>query len=130
SYVDNPQSNGLVQYRLKQVDFDGTYDYSQVVEVNIGAPAKFELAQNYPNPFNPTTKIKFALPLDSKVVLEVYNIVGQKVTTLINNESKEAGYHEVNFNASSAAGGLSSGVYLYKLTTENFTSTKKFVFMK
>jgi hypothetical protein len=79
---------------------------------------------------NPSTTIKYALPSDSKVILEVYNIVGQKVTTLINNEIKEAGYHQINFNASSVAGGLSSGIYIYKITTDNFTSTKKFVFMK
>ncbi|NCS89039.1 MAG: T9SS type A sorting domain-containing protein [Ignavibacteria bacterium] len=130
SFTDKNLLPGKYIYRLKQIDFDGTYSYSFEVEVEVevelNIPTKFELYQNYPNPFNPSTTIKFGLPKDSKVVLDVYNIVGQKVTTLINNESKEAGYHQVNFNASS----LSSGIYLYKLTTDNFTSIKKFVLMK
>jgi hypothetical protein len=89
-------------------------------------PTEFALYQNYPNPFNPSTTIKFALPMDSKVTLKVYNIVGQKVTTLINNEIKEAGYHQVSFNANE----LATGIYIYRLTANDFTSTKKFVLMK
>ncbi|MDP2304044.1 MAG: T9SS type A sorting domain-containing protein [Ignavibacteria bacterium] len=131
SFIDESVKNGKYSYRLKQIDFNGKFSYSDEVEVELyNIPTEFALYQNYPNPFNPSTTIKYALPSDSKVILEVYNIVGQKVTTLINNESKEVGYHEVSFNASSAAGGLSSGIYIYKITTDNFTSTKKFVFMK
>jgi flagellar hook assembly protein FlgD len=83
------------------------------------------LEQNYPNPFNPSTTIKFGLPTDSKVVLEVYNIIGEKVKTLVN-KSISAGYHEVEFTGTA----LPSGIYIYKLATEGFTSTKKFVLMK
>jgi hypothetical protein len=126
SFNDENVSAGKYIYRLKQIDFDGSYEYSNEIEVEIALPVEFALYQNYPNPFNPSTTIKYALPTDLKVTLEVYNIVGQKVTTIINNESKEAGFHEVNFNGVS----LSSGIYFYKLTTENFSSTKKFVLLR
>lgn len=96
------------------------------VEELKNAAQGFFLEQNYPNPFNPSTTIKYTLPKDSKVTLEVYNIVGQKVTTIINNENIEAGNHQINFKGAS----LSSGIYLYKLTTDKFTSIKKFVLMK
>jgi hypothetical protein len=83
------------------------------------------LNQNYPNPFNPTTTISFTIPSTSNVSLKVFNILGKEVATLVN-ESKSAGNYSINFNAS----GLSSGVYFYQLTTDNFTSTKKFILMK
>ncbi|MDP2303958.1 MAG: GLUG motif-containing protein [Ignavibacteria bacterium] len=127
SFTDKSTTTGKFAYRLKQIDNDGKYSYSDIVEVELNnIPTEFALYQNYPNPFNPSTTIKYALPMDSKVVLEVYNIVGQKVKTLINNENKEAGYHQVNFNANE----LATGIYIYRLTANNFTSTKKFVLMK
>jgi hypothetical protein len=123
----NLNLNLNLTYRLKQIDIDGKFTYSDVVEVEVNnMPTEFALYQNYPNPFNPSTTIKFALPMDSKVTLKVYNIVGQKVTTLINNESKEAGYHQVNFNANE----LATGIYIYRLTANDFTSIKKFVVLK
>ncbi|MDP2363716.1 MAG: T9SS type A sorting domain-containing protein, partial [Ignavibacteria bacterium] len=125
SYVDNPQSNGLVQYRLKQVDFDGTYDYSQVVEVNIGAPAKFELAQNYPNPFNPVTSISFSIPSASSVKLTIYNQIGEKVAELLN-ENLEPGVYSYNWNASKQA----SGIYFYELQANEFKSVRKMTLIK
>ncbi|MCK5277802.1 MAG: T9SS type A sorting domain-containing protein, partial [Cyclobacteriaceae bacterium] len=88
-------------------------------------PDKYVLHQNYPNPFNPNTIIKFALPQDSKVNLTVFNILGEKVVQLINQEMK-AGYHEYKFDASNFA----SGVYLYSITAGEFIEIKKMVLMK
>lgn len=114
-----------LQYRLKQIDFDGKFEYSNIVEVNVEAPAKLVLYQNSPNPFNPTTEIKFALPKLSNVELSIYNMLGEKIQTLANG-MMNAGEHKVAFNASN----LSSGVYLYKLTTDNVTSVRKMILMK
>jgi hypothetical protein len=88
-------------------------------------PKKYALEQNYPNPFNPATNIKFSLAKSGYVKLEVYNLIGQKVAEVVNG-NMNAGVHQVNFDAE----GLSSGVYVYKLTTPEFTSSKKLVIMK
>ena len=88
-------------------------------------PQEYILSQNYPNPFNPSTQIQYALPEATEVTLEVFNSVGQKVMELVNGQ-KSAGYHTATFDAS----GLSSGVYLYKLTTPSFTETKKMLLIK
>ncbi len=89
------------------------------------APKEFALFQNYPNPFNPNTTIKFSLPAKINLTLSVYNIIGQKIADLFKGELDE-GYHDVTFNAS----GLSSGVYFYKIESENFNSIKKMILMK
>jgi hypothetical protein len=91
-----------------------------------GIPQKFALEQNYPNPFNPTTTIRFDVAKSTNVTLKVYNILGQVVATLMNNQPVTAGYHSVEFNASS----LASGIYLYRLEYNGMTSTKKMVLMK
>ncbi len=88
-------------------------------------PREFSLTQNYPNPFNPTTTINYSLPTNQNVKLEVYDILGKRVTTLIN-EMKSAGYHSVNFNASN----LSSGIYIYRIQAGNFINTKKMLIMR
>lgn len=88
-------------------------------------PSEFDLKQNYPNPFNPTTVIEFSLPVKSKVVLSVYNILGEKIVTLVN-EEKDAGNYHVPFNANN----LSSGIYLYKLQANGFIQTKKMILLK
>ena len=125
SFTDNSAISGKYSYRLKQIDVDGKFEYSDVAEVTIGAPGKFELLQNYPNPFNPTTQISFALPLAAKVNLSVFNMLGQKVEELANH-TFEAGVHAVQFNAAS----YSSGIYFYKLTTGNFLQIKKMMLLK
>jgi hypothetical protein len=109
TFVDDKVVAGDYEYRLKQVDFDGRFSYSDAVEVNF-IVADFELQQNYPNPFNPTTNIRFGLAADSKVMLTVYNVLGQEVTTLVN-DVLPAGYHDVKFNAMD----LHSGVYFARL---------------
>ncbi len=116
---------GKYFYRLKQVDIDGTFEYSDVVEVNIGTPIEFELDQNFPNPFNPTTSIQFNLPKDSQVKLSVFNVLGGKVAELLNKKIT-SGYHSVHFDASH----LNSGLYLYSIQTDDFSETKKMLLMK
>jgi hypothetical protein len=121
---------GSYSYRLKQVDFNGSNEYSPIVNVVVSAPNEFSLSQNYPNPFNPSTKIDFSIAVDSKVTLKVFNMLGQQVA-LLANEDLKAGLHSLDFDAS----GFNSGIYFYTLKTENsnarnFTSTKKMVLMK
>jgi hypothetical protein len=117
-------------YRLKQIDFNGTFEYSNVVNLGFTLPLEFALEQNYPNPFNPTTNIVYAVPVKSTVTLDVYNLIGQKVVSLFDGEV-EAGKHTAQFNAAS----MSSGMYFFKLTAvgENgaqFTSSKKMTLLK
>jgi len=112
-------------YRLKQVDLDGTFEYSSSVEVDGVTPAEFGLKQNYPNPFNPSTKIGFTLPTESNVKISVYNLIGQKVADVVNSKFN-AGTHSVDFNAEN----FSSGIYLYNIEAGSFTSVKKMQLMK
>lgn len=130
-YCDRFPVTGKVQYRLKMVDADGTSKYSSVIETEIGLPKNFSLIQNYPNPFNPSTTFNYAIPVDSKVALTVYNLLGNESGRLVN-EFQKAGYHSMNFNAQ----GLPSGVYFYKLTatpvdgTKQYSMTKKMILAK
>ncbi len=121
---DSPLGGSKFQYRLKQIDTDGKYEYSDEIEVEI-IPSKFALYQNYPNPFNPSTKIKYQIPEVSFVTLKVYDVLGKEVAALVN-EEKQAGNYEVEFNAIN----LPSGIYFYRLQTGNFVATKKMVLMK
>jgi len=88
-------------------------------------PTKYKLNQNYPNPFNPSTTIKFAVPYESNVNLSIYNVLGELISTLVN-EQKKPGYYEYEFNAST----LASGVYLYRIKAGSFVETKKMALMK
>lgn len=131
AFNDEINSVGKYQYRLKQIDFDGTSSYSDVISVFVGVPSTFSLEQNYPNPFNPSTKIKFTVPVTlsgvegSLVSIKVYDVLGNEVKTLVN-EEKTAGTYEVTWNADV----LPSGVYFYKLQTGNFVETKKMLLLK
>ncbi|HCY76986.1 MAG TPA: hypothetical protein DHV28_13780 [Ignavibacteriales bacterium] len=124
-YIDENLSSGTYQYRLKQIDFDGTFEYSMTIEVEINPPAKFSLAQNYPNPFNPTTKISWQSPVNSHQTLKIYDVLGNEVAILVN-EYRMAGKFEAEFNASN----LSSGIYYYKITAEEFVQTRKMILLK
>ncbi|MFC2094696.1 T9SS type A sorting domain-containing protein [Bacteroidota bacterium] len=130
SYVDGSVEEGTYTYRLKQVDYDGTFEYSDAVEVDVTVPDVFALEQNYPNPFNPSTTIRFSLAVDSKVSLTVFDVLGQEVAKLVNG-NLAAGPQEMNFNAAS----VNSGVYFYRLDATgvdgtNFTSVKKMILTK
>jgi len=124
SFVD-ASASGRVFYRLKQVDFDGQFEYSNIIEVNAGVPKTFALEQNYPNPFNPSTAISYQLPVASNVSLKVFDMLGKEVATLVN-ARQEAGAYTVNFNANN----LSSGVYFYRLQAGNFVQTRKMMLVK
>lgn len=123
TYVDSDLSTNIY-YRLKQIDFDGTFTYSNTVEVN-ALPTVFELEQNFPNPFNPTTNITFSLPEAQNVSLKIFNMLGQEVVTLVN-EFRNAGVYEVSFDAAN----LPSGTYFYSISAGNFNSVKKMLLLK
>ena len=114
-----------VQYRLKQVDFDGTFSFSNVIAVEFDMPLEFVLSQNYPNPFNPATKIEYKIQEAGIVTLKVYDVLSNEVATLVN-EEKSIGSYEVNFDASD----LTSGIYFYILQAGNFVETKKMVLLR
>jgi len=127
TFVDkNAGATTAYAYRLKQVDFDGTVSYSKVVNVSAGEiPSVFALAQNYPNPFNPTTSINYSLPQSGVVTLAIFNSLGQKVKDVVSG-FQEAGSHTVHISASD----LSSGTYIYKISVNGLSLTKKMVLLK
>lgn len=129
SYIDNVNS-GKYYYRLKQKDYDGKYEFSKEIEVDVNNLNAYSLGSNYPNPFNPNTKFNFTLPVDAKITLRVFDALGQEVAVLLNG-NLTAGAHVVDFNASS----LSSGLYLYKIEAtgidgSSFISVKKMILNK
>jgi hypothetical protein len=125
SYTDQPINCGKFYYRLKQVDYDGSFEYSDVVEVNLNVPTEFSLQQNYPNPFNPITTIKYSIPKETQVRLEILNVLGERVELLVN-EIQTAGAYESVWNASN----ISSGIYFYRIQAGSFTDTKKMILLK
>jgi hypothetical protein len=124
-FTDIPNGGTKFQYRLKQIDNDGKYAYSEVLSIDIKIPNQYILNQNYPNPFNPSTVISYSIPASSKVTLTVYDVLGKFITTLVN-ENQEAGSYLVNFNAA----GLSNGMYFYNLQSDNFVKTNKMLLLK
>ena len=125
SYTDNNSVSSKVYYRLKQINLDGTFWYSHVVEAVGVLPAEYGLSQNFPNPFNPVTNIEFQLPLDAKVTLKIYDVLGSEVATLIDGQ-KEAGYYKLSFNGAE----LASGAYFFRITANDFIQIKKMILMK
>ena len=125
SFEDENLNAGNYSYKLKQIDFDGSYEYSNVVNVDVTNPVEFELSQNYPNPFNPSTTIKFAIPEAAMVTLAVYNTLGEEVALLVD-RFMESGIHEVNFEAV----GLNSGMYFYRIQAGDFAQVKKMTLLK
>lgn len=125
SFTDKNAASGKYFYRLKQIDNDGKFEYSNVVEIDMGTPQEYTLNQNYPNPFNPSTMISFSVPVTAPVTLKIFDVLGNEVATLVN-EQKPAGIYNIEFNAS----GLTSGIYFYQLKSESFTQTKKMQLVK
>ena len=130
-FSDKSVSSGRFLYRLKQIDIDGSFEYSDEVEVDLGLPSEFQLSQNYPNPFNPTTKISYSIPSVVKenfpslqnVELIIYDVLGKEVATLVN-EAQSPGNYKVEFDASN----FSSGIYFYKINAGNFVQIRKMMF--
>ena len=114
-FSDLKLNTGKYNYRLKQIDNNGNYEYFNLnAEIEVGIPDKFNLSQNYPNPFNPTTKIDFDLPFDSRISIILYDISGREIKSLVNDQ-RAAGYYTVQFNSA----GLSSGTYFYRIMTKS-----------
>ncbi len=134
-FLDKNVGPGNYTYRLKQVDFDGSYIYSKEIEVNVTAPTEFSLEQNYPNPFNPTTNIQYRIPNKEFVSLKVYDVLGNEVATLVN-EEKPAGSYTVKFSAQGESaygrdgGNLPSGVYICRLMAGIYSASKKLLLLK
>jgi len=132
TFEDKKLSSGKHNYRLKQIDNDGTTSYSDEVEVTIDLPTEFALSQNYPNPFNPSTKVDYQLAMDAKVTIELYSITGERVATLLSQEL-EAGYYSMMID--SYTHGMASGIYIYRMIAtdalgKSFVSTKKLSLIK
>jgi hypothetical protein len=125
SYSDQSVNNGTFYYRLKQVDFDGSYEYSDIVEVNLNVPTEFSLQQNYPNPFNPNTTIKYSIPQASQVQIKVFDILGAEISILMD-EEKSVGSYDLTWNAEN----LPSGIYFYQLKAGSYIETKKMLLLK
>lgn len=134
SFADKRLQTGKYAYRLKMIDNDGTFEYSKnEVEGEVGLPKEFAISQNYPNPFNPSTRIEYQVPVDARVVVELYSITGEKIASLVNTEVS-GGYYTYDLNANQL--GLSSGMYLYRVAAVNkatgqaFNQVKKMMMLK
>ncbi|MEO7358328.1 MAG: CHRD domain-containing protein, partial [Ignavibacteria bacterium] len=126
TYTVKNLASGKYNFRLKQIDFNGNYEYFTLQsEIEVGIPVKFDVSQNYPNPFNPSTKIDFQLPQDGNVNLSVYDNSGRLVSSILNG-FRTAGYYTINFNASD----LSSGIYFYKIEYNNISRVLKMSVIK
>jgi hypothetical protein len=126
TFVDKSLASGIYDYRIKQVDFGGSfkyYDLSQEIEIVL--PNTYSLSQNFPNPFNPTTKIKYSVLVDGLVNITIFNMLGEKVANPVNSVH-EAGNYELTFNAAN----LASGMYIYRMESGNYVSVKKMMILK
>ena len=133
TFLDYPDYNSILKYRLKQIDYNGGFKFSNIVDVSINNPIHFSLEQNYPNPFNPTTKIRYSVPSSETqssassqhVLLKVYDVQGNEISTLVN-EKKEPGHYQIEFNGMN----LTSGIYFYKLQIEENSIIRKMVLLR
>jgi photosystem II stability/assembly factor-like uncharacterized protein len=129
SYLDQSTNGGKFYYRLKQIDFDGQFHYSSSIEVTT-LPTVYSLSQNYPNPFNPSTTIKFQIPKQERILLEIYNSLGERVATLVD-EVKDAGFYQSTWNGINNNNNIvSSGVYIYRIIAGDFVVSKKMMYLK
>jgi|WetSurMetagenome_2_1015567.scaffolds.fasta_scaffold22676_4 hypothetical protein len=134
SYTDNTVTkSGTHSYRLKQQDMDGTIHHTQGVIVQVTltdvaevAPQMFQLLQNYPNPFNPSTQVKFSVASTTRATVKVYNMLGEEVATMFDGVAEAGRYYAVTFNGT----GLASGVYFYRLATEQKTDVKRLLLVR
>jgi hypothetical protein len=124
-YNDDQIADGKYIYRLKQLDFDGSFEYSNEIEVEVISVNVYSLEQNYPNPFNPATTINYSIAEAGQVKIAVYNLLGQEIKSLVI-EFKEAGRHTISFDASD----LTSGAYFYTIETSQFRQTRKMLLAK
>jgi hypothetical protein len=142
SFSEILDKHGNYYYRLKQIDFNGTFEYSNIIEVKVNSPSQYNLSQNYPNPFNPSTKIAYKLKERGYVKLMVHDIKGELVSVLVN-QTQDAGYYEVEFSGKRQDGRgetlgerLASGIYIYRIDIKNnnnipiFTDMKKMILLK
>ena len=126
SFVDKDLVPEKYNYRIIQIDYDGSFTYYELQEeVDIKAPNSYDLSQNYPNPFNPTTQFKYSVPVEGFVNIAVYNVLGEKVSDIVNQVQK-AGNYEITFDATNIA----SGIYMYRMESGNFVSIKKMMILK
>lgn len=126
SFTDAKLVTGIYNYRLKQIDYNGNYEYFRLpANVKIGIPMSAEISQNYPNPFNPLTRIDYSIPAQGKVTIVIYDITGREVTRPVD-EIKDAGYFTAEFNASN----LASGVYFYRIIAPGINQVKKMLVIK
>jgi hypothetical protein len=126
SYTDKDLFAGgsKFHYRLKQVDNDGSFEYSDLIEIEV-IPDQYELSQNYPNPFNPSTTIRFSLPQATQIKINLFNMLGEQVASIAEG-MYESGYHKITFNANN----LPSGTYIYRLESSDFVQVKKMMLIK
>ena len=135
SFIDKDLQSGIYNYRLNQIDFDGTQEVVGELTIYLFIPEQYSLEQNYPNPFNPSTAISFSIPASEFVILKIFDVLGNEVATLVN-EEKLAGNYKIEFSAKggSASGGdatqLSNGIYFYEIVAGEFRATKKMILLK
>lgn len=125
SFQDYIYKRGFYKYRIKQIDLNGAFTYLPEIEIHVILTEDFSLSQNYPNPFNPFTNINFTIGKPVNVTLKIFDILGNEITTLVN-EERQAGDYKINFNAE----GISSGIYYYQLKAGNFISAKKMILVR
>jgi hypothetical protein len=129
TFKDDDPFTGTIYYRLKQIDYDGTFRIYDIVQVDFHGVTDYALEQNYPNPFNPSTTIRYSIPVVGKVKLTLYNLLGSEIAVLVN-EQQEAGNHSVQFSTEVLGANLRSGIYFYTLKSGSFTQTKKMILLK
>jgi hypothetical protein len=125
TYIDRQPSTGNVFYRLKQIDYDGTFAFSKTVQFSSAVITSYSLEQNYPNPFNPSTSFSYSIPESGFVSLKIFDLLGREIKSLVN-EVKNAGSYSITFDAD----GLPSGTYIYQLKANSYNAAKKFVLLK
>ncbi|MBN1479193.1 T9SS type A sorting domain-containing protein [candidate division KSB1 bacterium] len=129
-FVDKNVPAGTYFYRLKQIDFDGSYKFSDTIKITLVLPAEVHLFQNYPNPFNRSTEIAYNLPMNGHVVLNIYDEMGHEIICLVD-QFQIKGKYTVTWNATDVLGKeVSSGQYYYKITTDSFSAWRKMMLVK